>query len=251
MSLVAGALFMIILIAGNYLGVRQTLFYGLIGIGGVWLAFLMSGVHATIAGVLAALAIPARTKIDEIKFVDRLESQIREFHNVEPNDVSLLEPEQYMIISRISRLTKAAITPLQNLEHQLHPWAAYLVMPLFAFANAGIELNADMFSTNFFQGISMGVLIGLVAGKFLGVVVVCWVMVKLRIAKLPDNWRWAHLYGVALLAGIGFTMSLFITTLAFNDSGMIAEAKIGIFLASIISGTAGYLVLKRVSTREP
>lgn len=251
MSLVAGALFMIILIAGNYLGVRQTLFYGLIGIGGVWLAFLMSGVHATIAGVLAALAIPARTKIDEIKFVDRLESQIREFHNVEPNDVSLLEPEQYMIISRISRLTKAAITPLQNLEHQLHPWVAYLVMPLFAFANAGIELNADMFSTNFFQGISMGVLIGLVAGKFLGVVVVCWVMVKLRIAKLPDNWRWAHLYGVALLAGIGFTMSLFITTLAFNDSGMIAEAKIGIFLASIISGTAGYLVLKRVSTREP
>ncbi len=246
-SLAVGGVLLLVLLLGNYLGVRKTLFYGIIGIGGVWLAFLMSGVHATIAGVLAAMVIPARTRIDEIKFVGHLEDQIREFHTVPPNDVTLLEPEQYQIIAKINRLTNAAITPLQKLEHQLHPWVAYLVMPLFAFANSGIELNADVFGPGFFQGVSMGVLAGLVVGKFIGIVGVCWVMIKLRLASFPEDWRWSHLYGVALLAGIGFTMSLFITTLAFTDSWLITEAKVGIFVASLISGISGYLVLRRAS----
>jgi len=248
MSLGVGAIFLIVLLVSNYLGVRSTLFYCLVGIAGLWLAFLMSGIHATIAGVLAAMAIPARTKIDERKFVDRLETQLKRFHAIAPNDVTLLEPEQHEIIARIIRLAKAAITPLQDLEHQLHPWVAYLVMPLFAFANAGIQLNAEVFNATFFQGVSMGVLTGLVVGKFFGVVGVCWVMIKLRLASLPRDWNWGHLCGVALLAGIGFTMSLFITTLAFTDAGLITEAKAGIFIASIISGTAGYIVLKKVST---
>lgn len=248
MSLGVGAIFLIVLLVSNYLGVRSTLFYCLVGIAGLWLAFLMSGIHATIAGVLAAMAIPARTKIDERKFVDRLETQLKRFHAIAPNDVTLLEPEQHEIIARIIRLAKAAITPLQDLEHQLHPWVAYLVMPLFAFANAGIQLNAEVFNATFFQGVSMGVLTGLVVGKFFGVVGVCWVMIKLRLASLPRDWNWGHLCGVALLAGIGFTMSLFITTLAFTDAGLITEAKAGIFIASIISGMAGYIVLKKVST---
>ena len=248
MSLGVGAIFLIVLLVSNYLGVRSTLFYCLVGIAGLWLAFLMSGIHATIAGVLAAMAIPARTKIDERKFVDRLETQLKRFHAIAPNDVTLLEPEQHEIIARIIRLAKAAITPLQDLEHQLHPWVAYLVMPLFAFANAGIQLNAEVFNATFFQGVSMGVLTGLVVGKFFGVAGVCWVMIKLRLASLSEGWNWGHLCGVALLAGIGFTMSLFITTLAFTDAGLITEAKAGIFIASIISGTAGYIVLKKVST---
>lgn len=211
----------------------------------------MSGVHATIAGVLAAIAIPARTKIDEVKFIDLLENQIKKFHQIPPNDVSLLEPEQYTVISKITSLTKAATTPLQDLEHQLHPWVTYLVMPLFAFANAGIEINADVFNVSFFQGVSMGVLVGLVLGKFLGVTTVCWIMVKLKLAELPSDWRWGHVYGAALLVGIGFTMSLFITMLAFSDAYLIAEAKAGIFLASVISGVAGYFVLKRATIPTP
>lgn len=251
MSLIGGAVFLIVLLGGNYLGIRNTYFYGIIGIGGLWLAFLMSGVHATIAGVLAAITIPARTKINELEFMDRLEKQIEKFHQIPPNDVTLLEPEQYKVVSRITTLASAAVTPLQNLEHQLHPLVAYLVMPLFAFANAGIVINAEIFNASFFQGVSMGVLVGLVFGKFLGITGVCWIMVKLKFVKLSDDWRWGHIFGVALLAGIGFTMSLFITMLAFSDAQLIAQAKAGIFLASLISGVAGYFVLKRASIPKP
>ncbi len=243
-SLGSGAVFLLILWGANYIGIRKTLFFGIIGIGGVWLAFLLSGVHATIAGVLAALAIPARAKIDEKKFVSILEKQMQEFHAIPPNDVALLEPAQYRVIENIHKLTDEAGTPLQKLEHQLHPWVAYLIMPLFALANAGIVLDASLFNSTFFQGISLGVLTGLVIGKFIGVVGLSWLMVKLKLASLPVGMGWRHLCGLGLLAGVGFTMSLFISTLAFPDPLFVTKAKIGIFIASIISGTAGFFVLR-------
>jgi NhaA family Na+:H+ antiporter len=251
LSLGMGALFMALLIGANYLGVRSTLFYGLIGIGGVWLAFLFSGVHATIAGVLAALAIPARTKIDEKKFIEILEEKLEEFHKIPPNDVTLLEPAQYRVIEKIHRLTKAAGTPLQRLESKLHPWVSYLIMPLFALANAGIVFHAGVLKDIFSNGISLGILLGLVVGKFLGVVIFSWVMVKLRLSSLPMGMNWSHLIGVGFLAGVGFTMSLFITTLAFRTPQFVMDAKVGIFAASIISGVIGYLVLKKASIAIP
>ncbi|WP_276366576.1 Na+/H+ antiporter NhaA [Chryseolinea sp. H1M3-3] len=246
-SLAIGVGFIALLLTANAIGIRSTLFYGILGIGGVWLAFLMSGVHATIAGVIAALAIPARTKIDEQKFVQSLEVKLREFHAIPPNDVTLLEPDQYQVIEKIYRLTKAAGTPLQRLESQLHPCVAFLIMPLFALANAGVELNTDIFSSIFNNTVSLGVLLGLFVGKFLGVVIFTWAMIKFKIAVLPNGMNWNHLFGVGFLAGVGFTMSLFITTLAFDDSQLITDAKIGIFLASIISGSMGYFVLKKAS----
>ena len=167
LSLGFGALFLMLLLAANYIGVRSTLFYGLVGIAGVWLAFLMSGVHATIAGVLAAFAIPARTKIDEEKFIQVLEDQLREFHAIPPNDVTLLEPAQYKVIEKINRLTKAAGTPLQKLEYKLHSWVAYLVMPLFAFSNSGITLHAGFLNDIMSSNITLGVLLGLVVGNLL------------------------------------------------------------------------------------
>ena len=248
-SLGIGALFIALLIGANYLGVRSTLFYGLVGIGGVWVAFLFSGVHATIAGVLAALAIPARTKINEQKFIQILEEKLDEFHQIPPNDVTLLEPAQYRVIENIHRLTKSAGTPLQRLESQMHPWVAYLIMPLFALANAGIVLHAGILNNIFSNGISVGILLGLVVGKFLGVVIFSWGMVKLQLAELPEGMRWPHLVGVGFLAGVGFTMSLFITTLAFRTQQFVGDAKVGIFAASIISGVIGYLVLKKASGR--
>ena len=248
LSLSIGGLFLIVLLAANYVGVRSTLFYGLIGIAGVWLAFLMSGVHATIAGVLAAFAIPARTKIDEEKFIQVLEDQLRAFHAIPPNDVTLLEPAQYKVIEKINRLTKAAGTPLQKLEYKLHSWVSYLVMPLFAFSNSGITLHAGFLNNILSSSVTLGVLLGLVVGKFIGVLIFCWVAVKMKIAALPQGVRWKQIVGVALLAGIGFTMSLFITTLAFKDAQLITAAKLGIFTASIISGVVGYFVLKKAST---
>jgi NhaA family Na+:H+ antiporter len=250
-NLSIGILFLGILITGNYLGIRSSLFYGLIGIAGVWLAFLMSGVHATIAGVLTAAAIPARTRIDEAGFVKRLDELTQEFHVIPPNDVTLLEPEQYNVVEKIGRLAKAANTPLQDLEHQLHPWVAFLIMPLFAFSNAGIQLSTEVLGTTFFEGVSMGVLTGLVVGKFLGVLFVSWIIVRLKIASLPEGWRWGHLCGIALLSGIGFTMSLFVSSLAYTDVSFIIEAKVGIFVASIISGVSGYLVIRRMTIPGP
>lgn len=246
-NLGTGIFLMLVLMIANVMGVRNTLFYGIIGIGGVWLAFLMSGVHATIAGVLAAMAIPARTKIDEIRFVKDLELHMDHFRSIPPNNVTLLEPAQYEALDKITRLTEAAATPLQRLEHNLHPWVAFLVMPLFAFANAGIELTADVFNTTFFQGVSMGVLVGLVVGKFVGVVGMSWLLNKLGWADLPAGMHWGHVCGLGLLAGIGFTMSLFITNLAFVDQDLVQGAKVGIFAASIISGVLGYAVLKRMT----
>ncbi len=239
-----------VLLLANYLGVRATLFYGIIGIGGVWLAFLASGVHATIAGVLAAMAIPARTKIDEVKFVESLESWVQRFKAVPPTENSLLEPEQYEAVEKINRLTLAAATPLQRLEHNLHPWVSFVVMPLFAFANSGIEFSGDLFEAHFFEGVTFGIIGGLIVGKFIGVVGMTWLMHRLRIAELPADMGWDHLYGVGLLAGIGFTMSLFITNLAYTDDSLIMQAKVGIFTASILAGVAGYFYLRHVLNRH-
>ena len=245
LSLGIGALFVILLLVANYAGVRNTLFYGLVGIGGVWLAFFTSGVHATIAGVVAAFAIPARTQINEQKFIKVLEESFGNFTPIPPNDVTLLEPAQYRVIHNIHELTKAAGTPLQRLEHQLHPWVSFAIMPLFALANAGIVLDENVLQRIFSSGVTMGVFWGLTTGKLLGVVISCWLMIKLRFSVLPEGMSWSHLFGVGLLAGVGFTMSMFVTSLAFDDPQAIADAKAGILAASIVSGAAGYFVLKK------
>src|SRR5688572_18423764 len=130
-NLGAGGVFLAILLLANYLGIRNTVFYGLVGIGGLWLAFLLSGVHATIAGVLAALSIPARSKIDERGFTQRLRYYLHEFEHIEPNDVTLLEPAQMHVLDQIKHLIRAADTPLQRLEHALYPLVSFVVMPVF------------------------------------------------------------------------------------------------------------------------
>jgi NhaA family Na+:H+ antiporter len=123
---------------------------------------------------------------------------------------------------------------------------AFVVMPLFAFANSGIELSGSLFNNHFFEGVTFGIIGGLVAGKFIGVVGMTWLMHRLRVAELPADMGWGHLCGVGMLAGIGFTMSLFITNLAYSDETLVMQAKIGIFIASIVSGMVGYFWLKSV-----
>ena len=243
-NLTTGAVFMIVLLTANYLGVRSTLFYGIVGIGGLWLAFLMSGVHATVAGVLAALTIPARTKIDEVGFVRRLRMYVSEFERIPPNNVSLLEPEQLHVVEKIKSLTKAAGTPLQQLEHALHPVVLFVVMPVFALANAGISFEGVSLQ-GAVTSASMGVFFGLLAGKFIGVVGTSWLFIKIGWAKLPGDMTFKNICGLGMLAGIGFTMSLFITNLALQSPAAALEAKIGILTASLLAGIVGFFILNK------
>jgi Na+:H+ antiporter, NhaA family len=243
MNLGAGGVFLAILLLANSLGIRNTVFYGLVGIGGLWLAFLLSGVHATIAGVLAALSIPARSKIDERGFTQRLRYYLHEFEHIEPNDVTLLEPAQMHVLDQIKRLIRAADTPLQRLEHALYPLVSFVVMPVFALANAGISFTT-ISAEALFHPVSVGIFLGLLLGKFGGVVGACWIMIRLGWASLPGDVQWKQMYGLGVLAGMGFTMSLFITTLAYESADLILHAKMGILVASLLAGVMGYVLLK-------
>lgn len=238
-----GLLFMLLLLGGNYLGVRSSVFYGLVGIGGVWLAFLMSGVHPTIAGVLAAMAIPARTKIDELGFSQKLTHYKREFDLVPPNDLSLLEEEQMRVLSKIKNLTRSAETPLQRLENRLHPFVSFFVMPLFAFANAGVSIDQSILQS-LTDPLLTGTVLGLVVGKSLGITGVCRLMTWLGLASLPQGVSWRHMLGMSFIAGIGFTMSLFIANLAYGSQDFLQQAKLGVLVGSAIAGSIGFVLLR-------
>lgn len=248
-SLLVGGGFLAVLILANVLGVRNVLFYGIVGICGLWMAFLLSGIHATIAGVIAALIIPANVKIQDKQFIKKMNALTNDFERSTPNKVTLLTHDQLHIVDRIRFYSKAALTPLQRLEHAMHPLVAYAVMPIFALANAGITFTGS-FADNLFSKVSLGVILGLVLGKFIGIVAISKILVKLKLAVLPAGLNWKHIYGAALLAGVGFTMSLFITDLAFIDQEFIIQAKIGIFVASIICGICGFLMLKKASVKN-
>ncbi len=249
-SLIVGAVFLIVLLAANRLGVRAPVFYGIIGIGGLWIAFLFSGVHATIAGVLAAFTIPADSKVRDKIYVEKMNSLIDEYDKLETRIKRLKTPQQQHVLEQVRIYSKAALTPLQRLEHSMHSLVSFFVMPVFALANAGVTFSGD-FWANITSNVSVGIICGLVIGKFIGVVGFTKLMVKLKIASLPSDLTWKHIYGVAFLAGIGFTMSLFITELAFktNAAEFILEAKMGVFAASTIGGLIGYFLLKNIKPK--
>lgn len=243
-SLIIGLIFLAILMLANRIGIRNTLFYGILGIGGLWVAFLLSGVHATIAGVLAAFTIPANVRINEKPFLRKLRNLANKFEKADPNDVPTLTPDQLHILEDIRILSKRAMTPLQRLEHAMHPFVTFIVMPIFALSNAGVTITTDIGET-LATPIAMGVFLGLLLGKFLGIFSFSWLMVRLKLADLPEGMSYRHLAGLAILAGIGFTMSLFIANLAFPSKEMIYEAKIGILFASVIAGIIGFSLLYR------
>jgi len=171
-----------------------------------------------------------------------------EFERSTPNDNTLITPDQLHILDGIRYYSKSAITPLQRLEHIMHPLVGFIVMPIFAFANAGITFS-DSFFDDLVSNISLGGISGLILGKFIGIVGFSRILIKLKLAELPEGVNWRQIYGVAMLAGIGFTMSLFVTDLAFIDSAYILQAKIGIFVASMFCGIGGYLILRNAGAR--
>lgn len=247
-NLLTGMVFMGILIIGNRIGIRSTLFYGLIGIGGLWLAFLMSGVHATIAAVLAAFTIPARAGIPETIFNERMRTLMDRFKKAVPNESPTITEEQQEILQRIEQVTLEASTPLQRLEHSQHPWVAFLIIPVFALSNAGVTISAENIA-NLGNSVTLGVSLGLIVGKLLGISGTVGLLYLLKISPLPDNCNWFHIIGVGFLAGIGFTMSLFITELAFDNSVLVEQAKLGILITSIIAGIFGFLIIRYANTK--
>jgi NhaA family Na+:H+ antiporter len=227
----------------NVLGVRSPISYFLLG-AVVWLAFLESGVHATVAALLLAFSIPSRTRIDGKRLATQLQRALDKLHRVGlPSDKGLNTNEQQRVMDEIAMLRGAATAPLQNLEHALSPVVTFLILPIFALANAGVSLSGvgiDALS----GGIALGVIVGLVLGKPLGIVAFTWLGVRLGLADLPEGVNWRHVVGVGLLGGIGFTMALFIAGLAFSSAAELEVAKVGILFASGLAGIGGLLILR-------
>ena len=241
-ELISASIFLAILIAANLMGVRRTIFYAIVGFAGVWVAFMLSGVHATIAGVLIAFTIPARTKIDENKFMSKLDNLLTAFKKEPPTNDKLLSAKQVKILSDIEELNDEAHTPLQKLEHALHPIVIFFILPVFALANAGVHIDGSIIEM-VLHPISLGIIFGLILGKSIGISIFSHLVVKLKLAILPEGITWKQIYGVSFLAGIGFTMSMFIADLAFTDSHHIEIAKVGIIAASLCSAIIGMVWL--------
>lgn len=233
-----------ILMLCNQGGIRHPLPYAILGIL-LWLAFLKSGIHATLAGVLLAFTIPARPIYTPQQFGKRLSELRNAFHSsaVHPgkSDVPLdIATRMYATAENLKKASSAVQSPQQQMEHHLSPWVAFGVIPLFAMANAGLDLFSIPFREVIMEPVTLGVFLGLVLGKFLGISSFAWLAVKIGFAKLPDGVEWRHILGAAWLGGIGFTMSLFIGQLAFTGNpALFEEARLGIIMASVIAAIAG------------
>ena len=240
---------LIILILANMFGIRNILFYVLLGVI-VWLAFLHSGVHATIAGVLIALTIPARNRIDGPTFLHRARQILQDFEDSELEPTPMLTDEkQQSAVLELEAACEHVQAPLQKMEHSLHNWVSFGIMPMFALANAGVALSLDSLGgeTSF---VALGIIMGLVLGKPIGLLGASWLAVRTGVAALPPGVTWQHMAGAGVLAGIGFTMSLFIASLGFASAELLAAAKVAILIASLIAGSAGLLLLSRTKPVE-
>nr|WP_319267606.1 Na+/H+ antiporter NhaA [uncultured Draconibacterium sp.] len=218
----------------------------------VWVLFLKSGIHATIAGVLMALTIPLRRKTDTRSFYERgkqlLENFLDECKTQGQGQKSVLTSKQMHAIEELEELTENTTSPLQHSEHGLHGWVSYLIMPIFAFANAGVAFK---FSGETNLALSSNIAISMVVGNFIGIFSFSWLSIKLNIAELPENVNFKQLAGVSFLGGLGFTMSLFINNLAYTDTVLIDSAKMGILFGSLIAGTLGYIFIRLTVKGKP
>ena len=244
--LAAAALLLALLIVLNVLGIRSPGVYFLVG-GLVWLAMLGSGVHATVAGVLVALTVPARPKRGPAWFVSQTHELADEFAHMESKSVKPLlgEEAQHAVAERVQDTVEKATTPLQRWERYLESPVALLVMPVFALANAGIPISVQAVSGMWSEPLALGIVLGLVLGKAAGITFMTWLSLKLGIGQLSGEMHMRHIAGIGLLGGMGFTMSIFISNLGFtSEPATLITAKMAILVASLIAGIAGFLWLR-------
>ncbi|MCA9887004.1 MAG: Na+/H+ antiporter NhaA [Anaerolineae bacterium] len=244
-GLIVAALCWLVLFLLGRIGIYNPLLTLLLSIG-VWLGFLSSGIHATIAGVIVAIAIPARPLINPHEVLHAIKEHLPHTHG--GHDV-LRDKEQRESLKELNDAMSSVAPPLVQLEASLQPVVTFLIMPLFALFNAGVVINnVGNLGEALTSTVGLGVILGLVIGKPVGITLASWLAVKFGLARLPSDLRWAHLQGVSILAGIGFTMSLFVTELAFLGNHHLAEtAKLGILAASFTAGIIGYGVLSRIT----
>ena len=250
-ALMIAVLLLLALLLFNRSGVRHTLPYLLVGLP-FWYFVILSGIHATVAGILLAFTIPARSRILPDELADNLSAHGQHLRDTIIHSKRLdplVNGQLAGIIQDIRNISIAALAPQQRLEHAIQPWVTFAVLPIFALANAGVNF-AHISVNMLFSSVTIGTCLGLVLGKFLGISLSSWLAVRLNIARLPAGVRWRHLLGAAWLGGIGFTMSLFISQLAFGDPRLQEEAKLGILLASLIAASIGLLWLFQVSRKK-
>jgi NhaA family Na+:H+ antiporter len=252
LALAAAVALLALSLGANLAGVRKPWAYALVGVL-LWAAVLQSGVHATVAGVMLAFTIPARTRIDEAEFLERSEESIRRFDRALDPALPglaarvLTNNESQEALHALEQLTEAAQPPLHRLEHGLHGLVAFGIMPLFALANAGVTLGGDV-GAALASPVTLGIILGLVLGKPIGITLASWLAVRAGAAAKPEGVRWASLHAVSWLGGIGFTMSLFVANLAFTGAGagaLLDAAKLGILSASLVAGIVGYTIMRR------
>jgi NhaA family Na+:H+ antiporter len=249
-ALAVGLGVLAVLFGANVFGIRSPAVYAALG-AVVWLAFLKSGVHATIAGVLVALTIPARNRIDAPTFVARAGDILRQFEESDAERSRMLTDEvQQSAVIELEEACEQVQAPLQKLEHSLHGWVALLIMPVFALANAGVALAGSSLGGESLP-VLLGVVLGLTVGKPIGLTAASWLAVRAGLADLPSGVSWRHMASAGVLAGIGFTMSLFVASLAFADAEVLATAKLAILVASLLAGSAGIFFLSRTPREVP
>ncbi len=244
--MLAGASFLI-LVLFNRFGIHMILPYFIVGLI-MWFFMLESGVHATIAGVIAALAIPTRPKLSAVGFRKDAKKLLDEYETYPIDPKKGMNERQKAILLKLERNINSIGTPAARLERDLHLPVALIVIPLFALANAGIAIDFSSISTTIMEPVSLGIIGGLILGKVLGIFGVAWLAIKLKIASLPQDSSLSQIFGVAFLGGIGFTMSIFVADLAFiNNPELVFQAKVGILAASLFAGLFGYLWLRYIA----
>jgi NhaA family Na+:H+ antiporter len=246
-----------ILVLGGWLRIQSKMFY--LGIGAfVWYLFLNAGVHPTIAGVLVAFCVPAKPVFAPKGYIKTIKKNIAHFSNDEEDNLTsrtILSKDQMNWLKEIESASDKVISPLQDLEDTLHPMVNYIIVPLFAFANAGIYLGNFEISS-ICSGVGLAIILGLVIGKFVGIFTFSWLAIKLKLAPMPDGSNWKQLASIAMLGGIGFTVSLFIANLSFgtNNSEMLTllnNSKLGIVVGSVVAGFLGWLALHYSLPKTP
>ena len=243
-ELLVGLVGLIILGIANRVGVRNNIFYYSVGLIVVWISFLASGVHATVAGVAVAFTIPSRREISMTSYLDQAKALLTGLEADRHCEEDVLSKHAIKSLKKMKSLSYQAANPLQLKEEALHPLATLFIVPFFALGNAGVIIDSSMLQ-ELTNPIVLGIAAGLIVGKPLGIYLFTKLLTILKWGELPKGVTWTHVIGAGFLAGMGFTMSLFITDLAFKDPEFQIIAKVSVLIASIVSGIIGYIILKR------
>jgi NhaA family Na+:H+ antiporter len=242
-QLLIGVLFLALIFTFRRLGVNRPIVFAVLGIA-FWLAILRSGIHATIAGVILGMIVPVHSRVPLDTFGEVCAETLEEFREAYASGDKAMANRR---LGAMEYLIASTESPADRITRKLHDWIAFLALPLFALSNAGVTFSLSTWQSLLHSRLAWGVLLGLLAGKPLGVLGACWIAVKLRIAQLPQTVNWNHIAGVGVLAGIGFTVSLFISALAFDDPALLDAAKTAVLSASLLAGVAGYCLLSSVT----